>query len=135
MAVLKFTPKPIVDALKSKAAGELDFKNADYSALMAVWGNGNALLGFSIFYGLTMRLVHARTKHPRFAEGPYEALGVIGAEYKELEQAVEHESGFRQEEEAKDVIATCIRFLCSEHLKSIPETLLALKGTLQGTQP
>lgn len=117
MAVMQFMPMPSADALKvtSEEMG-IDFKNADYSALMAVWGNGNAHTGFAIFYAVTMRLLYARTKHPRYAEGRFEALGVIGAEYKELEQAVEHESEYRQEEEAKDVAVTCIRFLCGEHL-------------------
>ena len=99
-----------------------DYRKADFSAMLAVWGNGNALLGYVVFYALTMRLVHARTKHPRFAEGRFEALGVIGAEYRELEKAIERESAQRQEDEARDVIATCLRFLNGEHEQSTGQT-------------
>ena len=41
-------------------------------------------------------------------------MGVIGDEFRKLEQAVEHESRARQEDEALDVIATCLRFLAGE---------------------
>lgn len=90
-------------------------QDADFPAMLAVWGNGDAKLGLVLFVDVTNRLIHARGKHPRYAEGEYEALGVIGAEYEELVQAIEKESEFRQQEEAKDVIATCIRFLGGEH--------------------
>lgn len=95
-----------------------DYQDADFSSMLAIWGNGNANTGFALFFAVTMRLVHARTKHPLYAEGRFQALGVIGAEYEELVQAVENESAYRQQEEAKDVIATCLRFLNSEHEKS-----------------
>lgn len=61
------------------------------------------------------RVEEARLKHPVFAEGAFHALGVIESEFHELEYAVEHESEERQKDEALDVIATCIRFLCGEH--------------------
>lgn len=70
---------------------------------------------FNLFQDIAARVEHARQKHPVFAEGTFHALGVIEAEYHELEYAVEHESEDRQRDEALDVIATCIRFLCGEY--------------------
>lgn len=61
------------------------------------------------------RVAEAREKHPVFAEGKFHALGVVESEFRELEYAIEHESEDRQRDEALDVIATCIRFLCGEH--------------------
>lgn len=58
----------------------------------------------------------ARAKHPRYAVGQYEALGVIGEEYHELVKAIEKESPERAVSEAWDVIATCVRFIVGEHL-------------------
>ena len=68
-----------------------------------------------LFGTIAGRVEEARLKHPVFAEGAYHALGVIESEFHELEYAVEHESEERQKDEALDVIATCIRFLCDEH--------------------
>ena len=63
------------------------------------------------------RVKWARTKHAGEWEGqgPYYALGVIGDEFAEFEHAVLSESVERQEDEALDVIATCIRFLAREY--------------------
>lgn len=68
-----------------------------------------------VMQAIARRVDEARQKHPLFAEGTYNALGVIEAEFRELEWAVEHESNDRQRDEALDVIATCFRFLCREH--------------------
>ena len=61
------------------------------------------------------RVRWARTKHERYANGKYEALGVVASEFLEFEHAVLSESVDRQEDEALDVIATCIRFLAREY--------------------
>lgn len=63
------------------------------------------------------RVRWARTKHAGewAGNGKYYALGVIDDEMRELEHAIEHESIERQEDEALDVIATCIRFLAREY--------------------
>ena len=63
------------------------------------------------------RVKWARTKHAGEWEGKgaYWALGVIASEFLEFEHAVVNESPERQEDEALDVIATCIRFLAKEH--------------------
>ena len=64
---------------------------------------------------IALRLEEARGKHSIYAEGPYHALGVIHAEFKELEHAVEHETESRQKDESLDVIATSVRFLGEEY--------------------
>ena len=78
-------------------------------------GNGDEETASGILSVICVRLEHAREKHPVFAEGSFHALGVIESEFHELEYAIEHESEERQKDEALDVIATCIRFLCGEH--------------------
>lgn len=57
----------------------------------------------------------ARKKHPIFAEGKFQALGVIGDEYRELVKAIEKEGDIRSVEEAWDVVFTCLRFILGEH--------------------
>ena len=67
------------------------------------------------FSALQERVAWAKTKHPDWAgKGNYWALGVILDEVDELIHAVENESPERQKEEAKDVCATCIRFIQEE---------------------
>lgn len=82
-------------------------------------GNGDPLKGDILLRRISQRVHHARKKHPVFAEGSFHALGVIEAEFHELEYAIEHESEDRQMDEDLDVIATCIRFLCREHEKCV----------------
>lgn len=72
-------------------------------------------------YGPTlMRVVHvlekAKEKHPVYASGKYQALGVIGEEYEEFRTAIEKETDERAEAECLDVIATCMRFLLKNHI-------------------
>lgn len=68
-----------------------------------------------VLAALMRRLSEARGKHPVFAEGKYHALGIIGAEYHELEKAVEYESAERMADEALDVAVTALRLWCGEH--------------------
>ena len=77
-----------------------------------------AMETFNLFQDIAARVEHARKKHPLFAEGKFHALGVIESEFRELEYAIDHESEDRQRDEALDVIATCVRFLCGEHKNS-----------------
>ena len=64
---------------------------------------------------LRARVCWAKSKHPDWAgKGHYWALGVILDEVDELIHAVENETPERQKEEAKDVAATCIRFIQEE---------------------
>lgn len=78
-------------------------------------GGGNIQRGMMTIRALALGCKLARRKHPLFAEGRYQALGVIGEEYRELERAVEKESPERQAAEALDVAITAIRFVQEEH--------------------
>lgn len=78
-------------------------------------GGGNVRRGMMTIRALALGCKLARRKHPVFAEGKYQALGVIGEEYRELEQAVERESLERQAAEALDVAITALRFVQEEH--------------------
>ena len=78
-------------------------------------GGGNVRRGMMTIRALALGCKLARRKHPVFAEGRYQALGVIGEEYRELEQAVERESLERQAAEALDVAITALRFVQEEH--------------------
>lgn len=78
-------------------------------------GGGNARRGMMTIRALALGCKLARKKHHVFAEGKYQALGVIGEEFRELEHAVLHESEERQKDEALDVAITAIRFVQEEH--------------------
>lgn len=97
-----------------------DLNKADYARLLAVWGNGDAIRGYSLFYAATMRVAHARAKHPKYARGASRALEVIKSEFDELTHAVNHESPWRQYDEALDVLVTALRFVANEHGESRP---------------
>lgn len=86
-----------------------------YVRACMAFGNGDAGMGRQVIFMLARRLEEAREKHPVFAESPFQALGVIGAEFRELEVAVEHECPDRQFDEALDVAATAMRFVNGEH--------------------
>lgn len=111
MGVLKFFPKPEL---------QQDYNNADYAAMWAVWGNGNADNGFATVYALTMLLAHDRDTHPVFAKNAYEALEVIDVEFNNLEYAIEHESERKQKDASLNLAVTAIRFAGGEHL-ALPE--------------
>ena len=84
-------------------------------------GDGDILCGIEIVNAIAERLRHARRKHawPAEADGKYQALGVIHAEYRELEQAVEHGEGReREKDESLDVITTAARFWLGEHVRN-----------------
>lgn len=82
-----------------------------------ILGNGSAEAGRVLIAALAKRMKEAREKHPwpDHAYGKYHALGVIGAEYHELEKAVEYESAERMADEALDVAVTALRLWCGEH--------------------
>ncbi len=78
-------------------------------------GNGSLQDGRNLITALAKRMGEARGKHPVFAEGKYHALGVVGAEYHELEHAVEYETPERIRDEALDVAVTALRLWLGEH--------------------
>lgn len=92
-----------------------DLDKATYRRMRKAFGNGNERKGRAIMQAIALRLEEAREKHQVYAEGQYQALGVIHAEFKELEKAVEHETESRQMDEALDVIASAVRFLGEEY--------------------
>lgn len=96
-----------------------DFKKADFNKMLEIWGNGNELLGYSLFYAVTMRLYHARVKHPKFANSEIHSFDVIKSELDELEYAIKSETENRQFDEALDVIATALRFANKEYKKDL----------------
>lgn len=73
------------------------------------------ILGEQALVALMQRLSEARGKHPVFAEGKYHALGVVGAEYHELEHAAEYETPERIRDEALDVAVMALRLWLGEH--------------------
>ena len=62
-------------------------------------------------FDVESRLRWARTKHPRYADNPREALLIIRAELDELERAVRYETEPRIRDEALDVAVTVLRLL------------------------
>lgn len=91
---------------------------ADIVETFAHIGDGDVWKGEMLVKNIASRLYHARSSHawPEEADGKFQALGVIHAEYRELEQAVEHGEGReREKDEALDVIATAARFWMGEH--------------------
>ena len=92
-----------------------DLDKVTYLRMRKAFGNGNEKRGRAIMQAVALRLEHARREHPLYAEGPYQALGVIGSEFRELEHAVEHETAARAMDEALDVVATAVRFLGEEY--------------------
>ena len=83
---------------------------------MRILGNGEPARGFEMVDRLCEVIRAAREKHPVFAEGEYQALGRIGAEYGELVQAIEKGEGEAREiEESFHTIATNWRFILGEH--------------------
>lgn len=99
--------------------GEFDLpepQEMTYRKACLIFGNGDFHRGQQIIFMLAQRLAEAREKHPHFAEGVYQGLGVVGAEYQEFVRAVEHESHDRQLDEALDVAATILRFINREYV-------------------
>lgn len=68
----------------------------------------------SLIVDLMERMTHARAKHPQFTDGLAHALAVVGAEFRELEQAVESEGVERARDEALDVAVTALRLYAGE---------------------
>lgn len=109
--ILRQDEIPSLPELKTKPKQDTNFDK-----MIKTWGNGDYTKGLTIFHLVTMRLEHARNKHPVWVKSGAYAHQVIGSEYSELEHAIEHESPARQQDEALDVIATCLRFIAGEHI-------------------
>ncbi|MCR5564014.1 MAG: hypothetical protein K6F46_11755 [Desulfovibrio sp.] len=83
---------------------------------MRILGNGKSEAGYTFIHTIIKALWRARQLHPVFAEGKYQALGRIGAEYGELVQAVEKNEGTEREKaEIIDSIVVLIRAWLDEY--------------------
>ena len=64
-----------------------------------------------VLFALIDRIAKAETKHPDFADGIYQGVGVIGEEYGELCQALNKNQGEdRVMDEALDLLCVVWRF-------------------------
>lgn len=61
-------------------------------------------------------LTRALVKHPLYAEGKYQALGVVQSEIAEFLKAIERGTDEEAVAEAKDAIVTLQRFILGHHL-------------------
>lgn len=74
-------------------------------------GDGEKKLDFSTLLALADRVKAAEIKHPDFADGIYQGVGVIGEEYGELCQALNKRQGEeRVMDEALDLLCVVWRF-------------------------
>ena len=72
---------------------------------------GDKKLDFSILLALSDKVKAAQEKHPGFADGIYQGVGVIGEEYGELCQALNKGQGDeRVMDEALDLLCVVWRF-------------------------
>lgn len=58
----------------------------------------------------------AKRKHPLYAEGKYQALGVVQSEIAEFLKAIERGTNEEAVAEAKDAVVTLQRFILGHHL-------------------
>ena len=64
-----------------------------------------------VFFALISRIAKAKEKHPEFADGMYQGVGVLGEEYGELCQALNKGEGEeRVMDEAFDLLCVAWRF-------------------------
>ena len=81
-----------------------------------ILGNGEPARGYEMIDRLCEVIRTAREKHPRFAEGKWQALGVINGEVGEFARAIlKNEGEDREIAEAFDSVATLWRFILGEH--------------------
>lgn len=89
-----------------------------YVRACQILGNGDFKSGRDFILKLAERTEYARKKHRIFAEGKYQALGVVHDEYKELEKAIlENEGEDRERDEVLDLEVTSLRFYNREYEK------------------
>lgn len=64
-----------------------------------------------VLFALISRIAKAQEKHPEFADGIYQGVGVLGEEYGELCQALNKDEGEeRVMDEAFDLLCVAWRF-------------------------
>lgn len=99
--------------------------------LFSVFGNGDPSAGLAVLTEMAAHINHAREKHPHFADGPFQALGVMHQEYHEIEYAIEHETVERSLAETLDLAAVLVRFLNNEHGDKHGCNLLKIKKRME----
>jgi len=76
------------------------------------------MTNLEIFDRVRAGYAHAIEKHPHFAEGPYEALGILGEEYGEVVREItKGQDGWEQRMDCEliDLIAVALRMLKREY--------------------
>ena len=72
---------------------------------------GQLTVDGKVLFALISRIAKAQEKHPEFADGIYQGVGVIGEEYGELCQALNKNQGEeRVMDEALDLLCVAWRF-------------------------
>lgn len=75
-----------------------------------------------VLFALISRIAKAEEKHPDFADGMYQGVGVLGEEYGELCQALNKNQGeARVMDEALDLLCVVWRFCRGDWEKSRQE--------------
>lgn len=87
--------------------------SGDLEAICSRIGDGDCVKGCALIFDLLDRMKHARAKHHVFAKGLASAVGVVGAEFRELELAM-GEGLERVRDEALDVAVTALRLYAGE---------------------
>lgn len=73
--------------------------------------DNNVVFKDGLFFELINRVAEAEKKHPDFADGIYQGVGVVGEEYGELCQALNKNQGEeRVMDEALDLLCVAWRF-------------------------
>ena len=67
-------------------------------------------------FNMVCCLDEAKKKHPLYAEGKYQALGVVQSEIAEFLKAIERGTDEEAVAEAKDAVVTLQRFILGHHL-------------------
>ena len=90
-----------------------------YRRALLAFGNGDLGRGQQNLFMLARRLEEERRKFPVFALGSYNALEIIGAEYRELARAVALESSDSQCDKALAGACAMMRFINREHVRPV----------------
>ena len=89
-----------------------DYSNKEITKLNSKVENESEILsGYQVYH-----LAVAHLKHPLYAEGKYQALGVVQSEIAEFLKAIERGTDEEAVAEAKDAIVTLQRFVLGHHL-------------------
>ena len=84
----------------------------DYKSMLEIGGDYYQMTDKS----LTDNFFVAIKKHPLYAEGKYQALGVVQSEIAEFLKAIERGTDEEAVAEAKDAVVTLQRFILGHHL-------------------